>query len=389
MTILHQNIAGAISKTENIYIALAELRKNGTTVNALCFTESFILKGHEQLLKIPGFRMASAYSRSDKKRGGACILLENGIQHKVLQHVSGLACKYCFESTGVEIITYNIALICIYRTPNSSITVFFDKLNNLLHNLIRKFKKVILCGDWNIDTLKTTKYSSELKSLLNNYNLEIHIKTPTRNMSCLDLFVSNIKKVNAQVYYLALSDHETGQILKVPIKKKATRSDWFESRRDFSNENKRKFCNCIESLSFADVYENDSTNTAFNAFHELFTLFFDLCFPTYDIKKRCREKGCGWLTKGLKRSSIKKRCLYTKLKLAKSNKKSAEKYYRTYNKILKKCIYKSQQIQNFKYIQKSNNTCKAVWRIINENINETQAKNEIKQIIDSNNLTYI
>lgn len=74
---------------------------------------------------------------------------------------------------------------------------------------------VILCGDFNIDTLKRNKLSIEFESFLLSYNLKLEIMQPTRlgSKTCLDNFAHNIRpKCEYKIIELALSDH-TAQIL--------------------------------------------------------------------------------------------------------------------------------------------------------------------------------
>lgn len=51
---------------------------------------------------------------------------------------------------------------------------------------------------------KNDKYSTVLKSILSNYNLCLHIKTSTRNVSCIDQIACNILNEKSQFHYLAL-----------------------------------------------------------------------------------------------------------------------------------------------------------------------------------------
>lgn len=62
---------------------------------------------------------------------------------------------YHFECCATEIIGYNLLIVCIYRTPTSNPSIFLKNFELLTRTLTRKKnKKVILCGDWNIDLLK-------------------------------------------------------------------------------------------------------------------------------------------------------------------------------------------------------------------------------------------
>lgn len=215
LTVLHQNISGAIVKSKKIHNALSELLNNGTNVDVLCLTETYIERYDFRTLEIPGYKIASNYSRLGERRGGSCILLRNDLERNVIQ-LDDFACKYSFECTGIEI--YDYVIICIYRRPQSDVQDFIKKLKQLLSMLTRIYNNnIILCGDWNINILKDNSNSKALNVILSKFNMRNHIVTPTRKESCLDLFVSNIKNAVGETQPLALSDHETAQILKIRI----------------------------------------------------------------------------------------------------------------------------------------------------------------------------
>lgn len=220
ITLLHQNIAGLLNKTSVICVALDQLRKQQKNIEVLCFTETFVKQGSQSNIVLNNYKLCACFCRKNQKRGGSCILVKDYLSFKVLT-IPGLAAPYVFEICGIELLNYNTYILCIYRTPNSNPTVFLEKLNNLLVFLGKKSnKKIIITGDWNIDILKENKYAAEVKSIFSNNGLRMHIKTPTRNYSCIDQIASNIQDTEAQVHYLALSDHETGQTLTFQTSKK-------------------------------------------------------------------------------------------------------------------------------------------------------------------------
>lgn len=85
----HQNIAGAISKTEELTFAIRELSQTVPRIDVVCLTETFIKKGSEMLLKVPGFKLVASYSR-DTKRGGVCIMINSNIKCKLLTNIDDL-----------------------------------------------------------------------------------------------------------------------------------------------------------------------------------------------------------------------------------------------------------------------------------------------------------
>ena len=380
-----------MNKNQIFELTLSELSQSIGQIDFICLTETFMKKGSESNLRLPGYKLSSFFSRQEQRRGGSCILVNRDLDYIPLKIVEELACLYCFECSGIELTYFNLIVICIYRTPKSNVHVFLDKLTTLLQTLTRQNKNIIVCGDWNIDILKENTLSLELKTILRNYNFNPHIYKPTRGSSSIDQIATNMGQTNLKVnvHSLGLSDHDTGQSISFSVLKKGsnatgTLKSWTEFRREINNDNIKKFMQCISSLTFCEVYEENDCNKCFELFHDLFKLFYDLCFPVIEIKARTKTSKSKWISKGLKKSCNKKRSLYLKYQREAKNKSYNLKIYLNYTRLLKKCIHKSQKIINTKYIERSKNMCKASWNVIKSNVTATNDKREIREIIKDN-----
>jgi hypothetical protein len=54
----------------------------------------------------------------------------------------------------VELLDYNIVLVCIYRAPDGDCHLFIKNLEMVIQKVQLKRKRVILFGDWNINVMK-------------------------------------------------------------------------------------------------------------------------------------------------------------------------------------------------------------------------------------------
>lgn len=201
--VLHQNIAGLYAKLDTLELALQELADQNRDVDILCFSETFIPRGSEFNIKFNNFKLASAYCR-DSKRGGTCILVNKHFVTKNIQYASDMSVKLRFECCGVEIVGMNLVVLCIYRIPEqtrSYIYTFLYNLEKLLNYVTEKYKrkKVVICGDWNIDLMKPNSFTRDLLDTLESYNFQAHIQLPTRQHSSIDQIASNI--INADRNY--------------------------------------------------------------------------------------------------------------------------------------------------------------------------------------------
>lgn len=383
--VLHQNIAGLLNKADALSICLNELSEKGQPVDVLCVTEHFMMSGHEDHLVVPNYTLAACFSRQNSKRGGSCVLVRSGHLWRELLEVSELSISNVIECCAIELTSYKVVIVCIYRVPNAdNLNVFFSKLEQVLMLLTRRnCRNIIIAGDINIDTLKNNNRTSELKYLLTSFNMTLAIEKPTRmaSQTCIDNIAHNFnKKCKTEVIEFALSDH-TAQLLKCPIRLNCILKYWYKSQRDFSQENITKFRTCLENLSFSEIYDNDDPNDTFNLFFEQFKLFYDLCFPRRRIKIPTSQKP-KWISRGIKLCSLKKRQLLwtSRLKPTQINKSK----YSNYTKIFKKIINLTKRSQNDHNIKTSDNKCKMTWKIIknsklnlpNDSINTIQIENK-------------
>lgn len=87
--VLHQNIRSALTKQYLVYSAIQELLENGSSIGAICLTETFITQGNDKNLIIKGYTVATSFCRKKVKKdaGGSLILVKNGIDYKVFNDI--------------------------------------------------------------------------------------------------------------------------------------------------------------------------------------------------------------------------------------------------------------------------------------------------------------
>lgn len=153
--------------------------------------------------------------------------------------------------------------------------------------------------------------------------------------SCIDQIISNIPNATTSVLPLHLSDHETAQLISIPTKiKRLHIAIYYTYKGDYNLDNIRKFRQCLQSLYWSDIHSENDLNLAFNEFHELFCLLYNLCFPKMQVKVSLNKKDRqNWISWGLKQSSKTKRTLRYKYY---KNKTMLNKIkYTMYSKLLK------------------------------------------------------
>lgn len=381
LNVLHQNINGLLNKLDEFTVHLHSMYTHEilNPIDIICITEHNMTPEDAKLFKLTHYRLGACFSRNNRN-GGSCIIVRNTIKYKVLSEAKTLSICNIFECSGIMLTDHKIIILCVYRPPKNKqdiINCFFDKLTELLNKISYLNKKIIICGDFNINMMEQSTVARQFDMLLATYNLKLTVKRPTRLSSntCIDNIAHNIKGSTTSIIELSLSDH-TAQLLRCPVKKTYNITHWFKLRRDYSEENLIKFLNCIKKLSFADCYSTDDPNIAFNNFFDVFKMFYDLSFPIIKIKIPVYKKP-KWLSKGIRLCSKKKRSLLWKYRLS-SNIKYKTKF-KKYAKRLKLIIENTQKIQNNYYIKSAQNKGRATWKVIN-NQKTAPPKEEIIQI---------
>lgn len=362
-------------------VSLDDLESNNKLVDVLCITEHNMKSEDVDQFIIPNFNIISYYARKNRN-GGSCILVRNIHKCIAVPEISTLSVSNIIECSAIELIDHRIFIVCVYRVPKCdllSLELFYDKLNKILTRLCYKTnKKLILCGDFNINILQRAKNVISFEQLLQSYGLKLQIRQPTRIMSgtCIDNIAHNTRGCKAEIIELALSDH-TAQLLKCPIKKTCSLKYWFIYTRDYCKENLDKFRNCLSALTFNETLCADNANNAYDIFHDTFKLFYDLCFPTIKVKILATKKPL-WITQGIKLCSKRKRELLWKSRKSPSVTNKSE--FKQYSKRYKRIIKLTQKSRNDFKIKTSRDKSRATWNIINNNTKHNFPKNSISQI---------
>jgi exonuclease III len=70
--------------------------------------------------------------------------------------------------------------VCVYRSPDGDFHIFLRNLELVIQKVLSERKKLILCGDWNINFMKESAELNEVKNILLMYILINTVITPTR-----------------------------------------------------------------------------------------------------------------------------------------------------------------------------------------------------------------
>lgn len=190
---MHQNIQGLTKKTDEIEIHIEESQPS-----ILCFSEHWLCELELPSVEIKNYELRAAYCRKHLKRGGSCIFSKESFKMEQIELPNNLCVEQIFECCGARSKEVDVVVYCVYRSCCSlEYEVFFERLNLLLEFSLKKFpnSRMIIGGDFNIDLMRHTGFSSTFKNILHAFNLSPNITRPTRitanSGTCIDNICTN------------------------------------------------------------------------------------------------------------------------------------------------------------------------------------------------------
>lgn len=336
---------------------------------------------------IPGFTATSHFSRKDHIHGGVAIYTQNNISAKSINSVSEYSVEMHLECCAVLINLQNFKLIVItaYRPPSGNVDVFINQLSALLNHTYTISEKTVLCGDFNIDSMKVedTKYKV-LCDLLVPFNLINYCQEPTRiftsktgtSTTSIDYMITNIEEslILCNVVNPNLSDH---LLQTLTIQASTTTNEKSEIKRE-SRALSDTSLNTLKlklSNEFWNGTEVEDIDEAFNTFLETFLWHFNIACPK-KVTTIKNKKTATWMTEDIIRHKNELTDLYILMKQNNTS-EDLKMLYKQKKKEYKHKI-KAAKVNHNKYlIETSENKPKTVWKIVNTELNRTKERSNI------------
>jgi hypothetical protein len=84
------------------------------------------------IIKLNKFKLVNKFCRKETKRVGSCIFVREELNIKEVLYMQELMSEKVSEISIVDIPDLRLTLPCIYRSPQSEVCKFIDKLENLI-----------------------------------------------------------------------------------------------------------------------------------------------------------------------------------------------------------------------------------------------------------------
>ena len=267
-------------------------------------------------------------------------------------------------------------------------------LENICKLSKKQKRKLVICGDLNIDLLDAGSNNTlDFKELISLYNLISVINEPTRVTATSAKIIDHVlitEELNTYVQEsivqeIFVSDHKA-QIIEFKDLNVDTKCKIKHWSRSYTDKNIQKFNKYLQDENWHNMLVIENSDDLFTSFHKKFTFFFNEAFPLKLKNKHPPNKDDSWKTQGLKISQEKLRLLQ---KLHKVNPiVYTKEYTKQYHKIYHILVKASKRMQNSLNIDNSDNIPKSMWNLIRERHNngKTKKNNSIEKIIVNNSI---
>ncbi|KAK3908331.1 Methylenetetrahydrofolate--tRNA-(uracil-5-)-methyltransferase [Frankliniella fusca] len=313
--------------------------------------------------------------RRQLTRGGVVIYVRNETIAVELD-VSNITVERLCECVTVKL-KNNTVIMCVYRSPKTSIPNFLNHFNECLGFIVSNSTKAVICGDFNINLLSDNKYSTDFRNLLASYGFDTAINAPTRLgkgcESAIDILVTNYepKKYSCSTVEVGLSDHTLQCMIikeKLPPRKKC-----FTFKRVITSASMKAFCDNLCYVNWECVYRCDNVNVMYDNFIQIFQSLFEKCFKPRKVY--LNNQGSLYHVNPRINQLSQQNIAYHKLMKSTSDPviiqmcKQYRKFYKAEVATMKKKL-------NENFIENASNKCKAMWSVINKELGRADLTQE-------------
>ena len=350
---------------------------------------------------IPGYHQPYV-TPTEANHGGTLLFISkklNPTRRKDLETL--MYSPKLLESTFAEIHVKNkpnIVVGAIYRHHLLSPSDFTNNfLSPLLEKVNRQGKLLVLLGDFNINLLNNT--NSDVVNFidtLSNYLMLPYIDLPTRISNAAQTLIDNIiispctlKSVSGN-FISGISDHLAQFVI---LKHSSLNSDTeYGTYKDWKNFDIDNFKFDFQSINWDTFLKFDAKNPSlsFDLLINKLKELVEIHTPTRKLtKKQIQRKNKPWITKGLRKSIIKRDNLLKKYIQSKipSTKKNLHIKYKYYRNTITKLIKQSKINHYKKFFENNINNSKKIWNGINNIIHNSKDKNNNNIFLEINNET--
>ena len=398
------------AKFNKIKIALDYwLNEKSISFSSLNFTESWLKSDNNGEVDTTHYQLEGyqefASGATCSTHGGVISYIKDDLEVKIeLKHGSRFFDGIFLSVKGEGIKPF---LLCnIYRAPKtnlSSIESFLQEFTPIMQTFEKKFKNIVVCGDFNLNLIKVNeheKYSDFLYFML-SIGLCPKITLPTRfakhSASLLDLIFIRTEDdflrstTKSGILHSAISDHcGCFSVLKTPEPPKKGNT-YVEIMKTDQNA-LGKFSDALKGIDLISSLDTDlfsDPNLTYIKLEAALLSCIKTHLPTKRVKfNKYKHKKSDWITFGLLKSILTRDNLYRRWKskhpdsiLYTNLQHEFNEYSSHVDKLIKivKADYYQKEFEKFK------GDIKKTWRMINSILNRNRKVNNFPSYIIGSN----
>ena len=341
----------------------------------ICCQEVWGIKAGD-VLEIDGFNKPEYRLRTNRRGGGVALYIRKGIKYVVLDTPF---VQNIMESIGIKVTlgNENFTIINCYRPPSNMIAL--DTLTTWIHRNINN--KLILVGDFNINTLNNSRFTLEYVRIVNNLGLRNVINDVTRleSMTCIDhILVSDDVQGSFEISNIQLADHLA---VTASIQCQDDCEQKIIEYRQESSDNITKFVNAIKEVKWEDIMTGELDQDT-NNLVETIKYNYNKYVPQIRRKLNKRHDPINeWMDTTLLEKREKLRKLAIKAKIKKG-------VHVTAYKLELKSYKRSIETTKNEYWNNKLNDCKGstkeIWNILNKKVKIKDSQSEISVLVVNN-----
>lgn len=365
LKIIHMNIRSAAKNMDEFIILIEQLTPE---MDVIILTETFILQD-PNLYSIPGYTVIYNYGRYNGHDGVLCYI-RKGLEFDYRTVIIG-------ETEALEVdLNYsckNVKLTALYRSPNSSESVFIDKMYTYLKEVEAKCDCHILGGDININILaRHDSKVDEYRNVMSNFGYRSFINKCTRfeSNTCLDHYFvaqrndSSVGNIHGYILHCNITDHYP-VFLTVEIEQ-TTHLEQKKYRKEYTNYNELSID--LEQEEWKEVYGENEVNQKMENFIKILQKHIKNNTKLIVSSRQNMSKN-PWITRALLKSIKEKNKLYALLRKSPLDSNLKNKYTQYKNKLNKLIIISKKQYLN-ECINRSKGETKVLWKEVKKIYNK-------------------
>ena len=375
-SILHVNARSLFKNFDALQELLAVTRYN---FSIICVTETWLNDKSPALFNIENYSLLHI-DRKEMKGGGVAVYINNSLQYKTRKDL-------CFKTTCAESLfievenqsSKNSIFGVVYRPPHLNIDTFIEDLDEMLQKVSLENKDTYLGGDFNIDLIKSNRFSQTFVNLMDTYALSPFINKATRISSSSSTLIDNIfsntvnRHVASGIIYSDLSDHLPIFVIVRGIEKLNKSYQEIPLFRKMTQENIQNLQCDLEKESWENVLSCSDVNEAYKLFLEKIHNYLDRNIPKEKNKNKSKTPRNPWITRGILRS-IKKRNKLYKINLENPSQNNLTKY-KNYRNKLTSIIRASKQLYFSRRFENTRGNMSATWKNIHDVLGKSKHMN--------------